>query len=494
MRLAIFIVILALYFYYKPSVLAQSADNPIVIELSATDFVIDRSFTISVLVRGSENRPAISFPDVPGLTKQGTSYSSTRVEISGQEVVNQVVVQTYAATRPGVVVLAPFAVTVNGQTVRSPGARLTVRPSPAATNPASATAAVLAKAKADKQAAFLRTTVSQTRLYTGQGLHVGVSFWVAESYPYEIRFDRLAEQVEAMVRQLRPVNAWEENSNISEARPRPAVLNGRRYVEYPLYSAVFFPLAARTGAPRTIALPAVALTVLRRTPTPSVPGSQTNRATAAPASPSERVAFVSQPITVAVQPLPARAGATGPVAVGTFRLTDDADYSRVAVGQSIRYDLRIEGQGNIAGIQAPQLVSRGGDLDVFPPQAQEQLSLTGGVVSGYKSFRYFLIPKQKGTLPLADRFFWVYFDPQTARYDTLRPQTTLRVGEAADSAISGIVPSDTLDQAGRPSIYAGLEQTDSTEQTINWPVLIRAIANVLIIIMILGTLVVFARK
>ena len=136
----------------------------------------------------------------------------------------------------------------------------------------------------------------------------------------------------------------------------------------------------------------------------------------------------------------------------------------------------------------------GANLDVFPPQAQAQITLSGGVVSGYKSFRYFLLPKQKGFIPLADQFFWVYFDPQTARYDTLRPQTVLRVGEAADSLANGIVLSDTLDQAGGSSIYAGLEQTNSSEQSVNWPVLARAFANVFIVIMILGTLFVFAKK
>lgn len=498
MRLGIFILVFALYFHEKTSAFAQSTDNPIVIELSATSFTIERPFTISINVRDSESRPVVAFPNIAGFVKQGTSYSSSRSEFGGREVVSQVIVQTYAATQPGTFRLAPFTVTVDGQTVRSPGAQLIVRPSATATTSTSAlSTTALAKAKTDKRAAFLQTTVNYTRLYTGQGLHIRVSFYVAENYPYELRFDRLAQQVELLTRQLRPVNAWEENDNISELRPRPALLNGQRYVEYPVYSATFFPLATRTGLPRTITLPAVSLRVSRQSPTPvqpTGPGSQTGRAATAAGQQTDEVAFSSEPVTVLVQPLPGRNGQPGAVSVGSFRLIDEADRSQVGVGQSVRYDIRIEGQGNIASIQAPQLVNAGDGLDVFPPQAQEQIGRTGAAVSGYKSFRYFLIPKQKGPLTLANRFFWVYFDPQIGRYDTLRPRLVLRVGEATDSLATGIVPSDTLDQAGRPSIYAGLEQTDSTEQSVNWPVLVRAIANVLIIIMILGTLFVFARK
>lgn len=496
MKLGIFILILALYFYEIRPSFAQSADNSIVIELSATTFTIERPFTIAILVRDSEERPTVTFPTIPGLVKQGTSNSSTRSEISGREVVSQIVTQTYAATQPGIFRLPAFAVTINGQTIRSPGAQLIVKPSagsPATSSINSATAS----AKGNKRAAFLQTTVNRTRLYTGEGLHIRTAFYVAENYPYELRFDQLAQQVDALARQLRPVNAWEENDNISELRPRPALQNGQRYIEYPVYSATFFPLAMRNGLPRTIALPAVSLLVSRlnpATPQSATPASQSNRAVTTSGQPADRVAFTSEPIQVLVQPLPPRSGQAGAVSVGSFRLVDEVDRSRVAVGQSVRYDVRLEGQGNIASIQAPQLIAPEADLDVFPPQSQEQIGRSGDVVSGFKSFRYFLIPKQKGTLTLANRFFWVYFDPQTGRYDTLRPRAVLRVGEAADSAATGIVPSDTLEQAGRLSIYAGLEQTDSTRQSVNWPVLVRAIANVLIILMILGTLFVFARK
>ncbi|MEZ0487449.1 BatD family protein [Fibrella aquatica] len=460
--------------------------------------MIERPFTISLLVRDSENRPSISFPDIPGLVKQGIAFSTTRAEQDGQEVTGQLIVQTYLATRSGTIRVPPFTLTVNGQTVRSPGVTLTVR---AVISPAeAAAAAALARLKTDKMAAFLQTSVNQLTVYTGEGLQIRLSFFVAENYPYELKFDQLERQVAAMVRQLRPVNAWEESDNISELVTKPVVLNGRKYFEYRIYQSTFFPLATRTGAARQITLPALSLVVTRQSvpPAPALPASaSTSTPRANPAMrKAEQATFVSQPVTIQVRPLPQQTtvSAQGPVSVGKFRLVAEVDQNRVMIGQSVRYDLRIEGRGNIAGIQPPQADGSNTDVDIFPPQIQEQIGRSDEQVSGYKTFRYFLIPKQKGDLALAERFFWVYFDPQSGRYDTLRPQTILHVGEPSDGLAQGIVPSDTLDGAGRPSIYAGLEQTDSTEQFINWPVLVRAAANVLIILMILGTLFVFARK
>ena len=496
MRLVIFIVFLVLYFYEGNRAFGQSTENQLVIDYSATDFLIERSFTISLLIRDSDSRPTVSFPEIPGLVKQGIARSATRSELGGREVTSQLLVQTYLASQAGTVKVPPFTLTVNGQSVRSPGLTLTVR---SVTSSAEAAAmAAATKAKNDEQAAFLRTSVNQTTVYTGEGLRIQLSFFVAENYPYEIKFEQLEQQVAAIVRRLKPVNAWEENDNISESRGIPALVNGRKYVEYRLYGATFFLLATRTAAARQLTLPALPLTVSRQLVPPTIaPGSTGKPASGTLVTPkTEAVTFVSQPVTIQVRPLPNAPAKSnlGQVSVGTFRLVAEVDHNRVAVGESVRYDIRLEGQGNIAGIQAPQITVSEADLDIFPPQVQSVVGRTGEQVSGYKSFRYYLIPKQKGRLALTNRFFWVYFDPQTGRYDTLRPQTILRVGEASEGQAVGVVPSDTLDGSGRPSIYAGLEQIKSTEQFINWPVLVRAIANVLIVLMILGTLFAFARK
>lgn len=485
---AIFIAVFVLYFCENRTVFAQTTDPLPVIDFSATEFLIERPFTISVVIPQAENRPTVAFPDIPGLIKQGTSTSATRTEVNGKEVVSQVVTQTYVAIRPGTLKVASFAIIINGQPVRSVGTTLTVR---AVIPPASVSATA---ARVDKNSTLLITSVSQLSVFVGEGVRISVAVYVAENYPYELHFDHLAPQVEAMARRLRPVNAWEENDNISELTPRPTTYNGRRYVQYTLYRATFFPLSNQ-GIARTIQLPALQLTLTQSsvkptsTTTVSVPHSVTT---------SDPITLISLPATVRIRALPPHP-LRERVSVGQFRLVDAVSQRRAVVGQSVQFDVRVEGRGQIAGIQAPTQTApdpgkQASDLEVFPPTMQEQIGRVDEQVSGFKRFRYFLIPKQKGTLTLANRFFWVYFDPQTARYDTLRPQTVLSVTNPGDSLAVGIVPTDTVMTNGRTLIYSGLEQTDSTRQSINIPVLIRSLANVLIVLMILGTIYVYARK
>ncbi|HEX9957975.1 MAG TPA: hypothetical protein VGA96_11975, partial [Fibrella sp.] len=83
MRLVVFIVFLGLYFHTRGRISAQTTDNPLVIDYSATDFLIERQFTISLIIRDSDTRPTVTFPDIPGLVKQGISYSTTRSETGG---------------------------------------------------------------------------------------------------------------------------------------------------------------------------------------------------------------------------------------------------------------------------------------------------------------------------------------------------------------------------------------------------------------------------
>ena len=496
MRLVLFGVLLTLCFYSRTAVFGQSADNQLVVDHSVTEFSIERSFTISLLVRDAGARPVVNFPDIPGLVKQGVSASTTRTDQAGREVVSHQLVQTYLATRPGTIAVAPFVLSANGQVVRVAGLVLTVRPGAAATQ----AAARLATANADKQAAFLQATVGQPAVYPGEALRVTLAFFVAENYPYELTFSGLESQIAAIVRRIRPVNAWEETDNITEITPRPARINGRRYVEYRLYQATFFLLNSRVAPARPLGLPAVSLTVMRRAGGPPTSPPEALTATSpTPTTAAQAVTFSSEPVPFSIRPLPAQTGTQpaqrGQTSVGTFRLTDGLDRGRVLVGQSVRYDIRLEGQGNIAGIQPPQLsLPAATDLDVFPPQVQEQISRAEAGVSGTKSFRYFLIPRQKGTVLLANRFFWVYFDPRTGRYDTLRPQATLRVVADGDSTNTGIIPADTLGGTGQPSIYAGLDNTSSTAQSVNWPLLIRAVANVLIVVMLLGTVFIFFKR
>ncbi len=341
----------------------------------------------------------------------------------------------------------------------------------------------VAVATAEKGGAFLSLTASRPVVYAGQGLLLKLAFYVAENYPYELRFDQVDRQLQIITKQIRPVGAWEENTGITELKPQPATINGRAFREFVMYRSTFFPLNSQP-----IRLPAVTLTMLRAKP------ASTSLTTPASATATEPVSFTSYPVSVTVKPLPVRAG-TGVVPVGIFRLIEELSRSRLAPGQSTGYEFRIEGEGNIAALPAPVVVANA-DFDVFPPEIRQTVSRTNGPVTGQKTFRYFIVPKQNGEFSLGNTFQWVYFNPQTAQYDTLRSRLSVRVGGQASLTADLARDSVRVDSTGTGagSIYQGIDLADSSRQPLNIPVLIRAIANVLIVVMLLGIIYVFFKK
>lgn len=469
-----FIVVLFILSYTP--VFSQSVDNVSVVEFSETTFPIERPFTISVIIPSSETRPSIAFPEIPGFTKKGISASVTTSEVDGKTTTSQVITQSYQAKAAGQFQLPPFSLTINDEVIRSEGVTLTVRGASTASQPNAATA--VAKMTPPAGAAFLMLRSSKNSIYTGEGVALTLSFYVADNYPYILDFTALDRQLQNITKKIRPVNAWEENLNISELKPIDIQIGGKKFREYRLYQAIFFPLANRS-----IRIPSVALQLNRR---PII---------GPPAAQPETISFSSAPLTIAVKALPPHP-LRGRVAVGTFRLEEGLERQRVQVGQSVRYRFGITGEGNIATLTPPALINETNNADVFPPEERQIINRQGDRVTGRKTFTYFIVPHQNGAIPLGNRFQWIFFDPQLQRYDTLQPGLRLRVGsggqDSPDDSIATLTSSGQ--NTGPGSIYQGLAQLDSTDQPISATTIIRIIANVLIVFMLLGMIFVFFRK
>lgn len=431
------------------------------------------------------------FPDIVGLTKRGTSTSITTNEVDGQTVVSQVVTQTYMSSQPGMFRLLPFSISVNGITVRSEGAVLVVR---AASPPSSGTIGASASFKmpTESGAAFLSLRTDKNSVFVGEGFRLRLSLFVSDAYPFELRFDGVDVQLQAVLKQLRPTNAWEEDAGIRQLKGQPVVINGRPFTEYVIFHKTYFPLSGGI-----ISLPSVGLNIVRVRQ--NVRSAEANVAEA-----TERIPFLTRPLTIIARPLPPHP-LREQVAVGHYRLIERIDRTTVAAGKSIPYTVRIEGVGNIAALQPPLLsrltavtaiestspVTPAG-LDALPAGSSQQINRTGDEVTGYKLFHYFLVPRREGQVALANVFGFVFFNTQTARYDTLLPRVVLRVGEGRQPTAlgTGEVPQANASDA----LYAGLNEQDSTRQPVNLVVLTRAIANVLLVLMILGMIFVFLRK
>lgn len=498
MKFRIFQKIFVLFFCCWSYANGQQNNNVVGIELGPSTFTVERPYTISVVVRNSENRPVITFPDIQGLTKRGTETRVTTDEVDGQTVVNQVITQTYIATQPGVFRLQPFTITVNNGTAYSEGAVLLIRPGSTAPFGGTGTAGTL-KMTTESGAAFLSLRAGKAVVFVGEGFAMRLSLFVSDTYPFELRFDGVDAQLQTVLKQLRPTNAWEENAGIQQLKGQPIIVNGRKFTEYVIFQSVFFPLSNNT-----IQIPSVALTLTRVRQDNREETERPGKASVPPTP--ERITFQTRPLTIAVRPLPPHP-LRGQVAVGSYRLIETIDRKTVPMGKSARYTVRLEGEGNVASLQTPlwSTVSSasvtvnpsvlGGNVDVLPSGTNLQIDRTGEQIYGFKSFTYFLIPRRDGTINLSDVFGFVYFDPQTTRYDTLQSRISLKTG-GTGSTDAGLASQGTLPQTGEggDALYARLNEMDSTQQPLNLPSLMRAIANVLLVLMILGMIFVFFRK
>lgn len=484
MLLEIFRKFLVLYFYTVVALYGQSADNVASIEISQTDFSIERPFTISLIIPNSETRPTVSFPDIPGFIKKGIVTSTTSTEINEKNVISQVITQSYQARSAGSYLLQAFSLTVNGETISSEGATLTVRASGLGSSTpdlAQNTVNVVPDGSA-----FLSLRASKSAIYTGESVTLTLSFFVADNYPYVLNFTALDKQLQTILKKIRPANSWEENIAINELKPSEVTIGGKKFREFRIYQSVFFPLSNQT-----LIVPAVSLQLIRPRPIIGPPSAQT-----------ERVLFSSKPLAITVKPLPAHA-MRGRVPVGLFRLEEILERPRIRAGQSIRYTFTVAGEGNIATLPTPILLNERDEMAIFPPEERHLLNHINNQIKGRKSFTYFIMPRQNGTVRLSNYFQWIYFNPQTARYDTLRPRLHLQVGGQGPRATASVSSSSTslsgskgfaAEASTGKSLYAGIEAMDSTRRSISISSLVRAVANVLIVIMLFGMIFVLFKK
>lgn len=446
---------------------SHAQESAIQLELAPSPVPFNRAFTITVVIRGSEERSYGRFPDLPGFSKRGTSSTT----VNDRTGITQRITQSYAANRPGLFLVPPFSMVVNGQTVRSPGGPVTVTAdeTTAASAPETETEAEEVPADAAPTSAgadaFLSLQANRRQVFVGEGFTVRLAFLVADDSRQEFTFFQLNEQIAQILPQIRPANCWEENFGISgEPQTRRVVLGGRRYTEYRVFEAAYFPLNTQPVEFRKVGL----------------------RVQSRPAGKTVGAAlrtFETEPFRVQPQPLPPHPQGDR-VAVGVFEWQESLRPTRGTTGQTLTYTVRLTGEGNLAGIDLPH-PPNDDNFDFYPPDVRQFIGRRAGRVSGEKVFTYQLIPKKAGAFALNRYLNWTFFNPNTKQYVTLKPTAAVRVtGPALASAAD--TPLDAL--------YANLDQLDSTEPFRDYRDLVKHGANLVLALLLAGTVALFWRS
>lgn len=464
-------VLLVLILGFCPLMAQQPTEKSVSVEMGEKELSLNQPFILSVVVRNSTSRPSVQFPELPGLEKRSASATTTSNVVSGKTVLIQTISQQYFTKQKGKNVLAPFEVIVDGTKVRSEGTTLTF-------NKAEGEAVSTENAENEEEiissveniasgSIFLSVKVSKPIVYVREGFSVRLALYVAKSAPIEMEFYRLDVQLQNILKKLRPATCWEENVGIEEIIQREVSIGGKRFTEYQMYQAVFFPITLQS-----VSFPAMKLDMMLLK---TLPDGKKKR---------KVEAFYSRPVRVLVKPLPPHPQ-KDQVAVGNYTLMEKLTRQQVHSGESLRYIFTIWGDGNIATITPPEMAESRA-FDFYPPDVSQTVQRSYEKVSGEKTFDYHIVARQKGNFRLGRFFQWIYFDPIGVKYDTLRSSEIVEVaGENLQaSALSG---------DGADPVYGNIEELDTDETYIDYQEIIRNLTNAVVLIL-LGAMVWVFRK
>jgi hypothetical protein len=396
------------------------------ISLGPDEIGQNQAWTITVTVNNERLKNYDNFPDIEGFQKRGTSSSSQTNIINGQISSSQSIIQTYVPLRQGTVNIPSFKMKVNDQFFSVNGKKVKVG-APVQTQQADPFRSFFDRDPMSdffgrneptefldiKEDALLAFTTNKDEVYVGEGFTATLSFLIADNNRAPMQFHDLGRQLSEILKKIRPGNCWEENFNIENIEGEPIRIGGKNYTQYKIYQATYFPLNNQQVNFPSVGLEMIKFKVAKN---PSFFGQNRKE---------DFKTFYSRPKSVKVKELPPHP-LRDAVAVGNYKLDERLAKLELQTGQSISYDFNIYGEGNISSIAKP-IVKTDGAFEFYEPNVKQSINREGGHVTGTKQFSYFMIPKEPGTYKLGDYFQWVFFNPQTKKYDTLKSRQIVNV-------------------------------------------------------------------
>ncbi len=455
------------------------------IQLGDSEIGINEPFTITITVDNGRLSDYGPFPDIKGFYKRGTSSSSSTNIINGKMSTSQSITQNYIANAQGTFRLPAFSMQINGKSVNSPGTTIKVGQavqqnnafnSPFNSNPfqdffnQGQQPQQYENIKAD---AFLALTTDKSKVYVGQGFTTILAFYISEDNRAPLQFYDPANQLNDILKTIKPQNCWEENFNIENITPEQVEIGSKMYSRYKIYEATYFPLNTDT-----IRFPSVPFKMIKYKVAKNPTFFGNNQV-------EDYKTFYTKPKEVIVKQLPPYP-LRDAVAVGNYRLKENLDSKDVKTGESFNYDFTSEGEGNIAAIDQPP--TKSGDIfQIYPPNVKQNINRSNDRVTGSKTYDYYIIPNEPGNFDMGKYFNWIFFNTSTERYDTLRSDITLHVtGESKKN--------DKISDNDVGTFYDQLEIESNKLANINGHNWLRDMANVFIVIMLGMSIYVIFKK
>jgi hypothetical protein len=401
------------------------AQDNIHVTLGPDEIGENQIWTITVTVNNDRLKNYDNFPDIDGFRKRGTSTQSQTSIVNGQVSSSQGIVMSYSPTKQGTFSIPSFKMKVNDQIISVTGKKVKVGAA-AQNQQRDPFRSFFDRDPADdffgrgetefvdiKEDALLALTTNKDEVYVGEGFTTTLSFLVADNNRAPMQFHDLGKQLATILKKLKPATCWEENFNIENIEGELIQINGKGYTQYKIYQGSFYPLNTQPIEFPSVGLEMIKFKVAKN---PSFFGQNRQE---------DFKTFYSKSKTVKVKELPPHPLQES-VAVGDYRLDEKIGATELETGQSVSYEFRVFGEGNISSIERP-IINKDNAFDFYEPNVKQNINREKTRVTGTKSFNYFMIPKEPGTYNMDDYFSWVFFNPTTKKYDTLRSKYVVSV-------------------------------------------------------------------
>lgn len=443
---------LSTIFFFFTSFFAFGQEE-VKIEFGKKNLLFDEVLVIDVVIKGSDKSSVSAFPDIPGFIKADRKITHAK----GQ---THTITQNYTPGREGTFKIAPFELTVNGKVYESEATTIVV--SAPRDDEEEDEDSELISPENIKENAFLAMNIDKKTVYVGEGFRVSLAFYIAENNTMHLSFpDDLNAQVDAVAKRIKSPDCLEERVNITNISEAHRVINGKKFLVYKFFEAIYFPLNNQP-----VKIPAVELRM-----------DKTNK----DGDQEEPISFKNKPYLVNVLSLPDHP-LKDKVVAGNFSLVEQIETRKINTGKSFNYSFKIVGQGNFSTVNVSSPINDS-FFDFYPPEVNE--THNSNLTIQEKEFRYRVVPKDSGQQSLDKYFYWIYFNTRTKTYDTLKSKIKIKVlGKAI-----GDKGSDNSED-----IFEGLDKLDTSVINTNYQEVIKNISNLLIICMIIGCIYLFWKR
>ena len=303
--------------------------------------------------------------------------------------------------KEGEFTIPPASVFHNGKTYKSNSVKITVTPSNSAQQEQTQT-----KVESDKNV-FCAISVSKASPYQGEPVIVTYKLYTLYRIT-DYEFEWNSQKGVWLQEITQPTQGWD---------PYEEIINRKRYTVYPIKKELIIPQSPGKLKLQPFGADIVVLANFR----------------------AIRFDLQSNAPEIDVQSLPGGKPEGFSNAVGKFQLESKISKENVKVNDGIDFTIKISGSGNIKLVEAPGLQFPP-DFETYDPETNEKINSSSNGMSGYKEYKYLVIPRHAGDYKIPSLKF-AYFDIESKRYIPLTtPEYNIHVDKGSGESASNTTP------------------------------------------------------